>query len=152
MPRRTKYDPKYHVPWAEGLLRRGATIDEVAREMGVAKSTVYEWAKVHKEFAEALRTSRELTDMQVEKSLYKRAMGYTATERRTILKPGPNGSMEPIRVEVNERDVPPDSSAAIFWLKNRQGWRNDPDVVRAEEVPTFTFDPESRKASSEESR
>ena len=149
MGRASKYEPKYHIPWAEGLLRRGATMQEVAREFGVSKSTLYEWAKRDPKLAEALRTTRDRADLAVERSLYQRALGYKATDRKTIMRHTESGELVPERVEVSERDVPPDTTAAIFWLKNRQGWSNNPAVRGGSDVPTFEFDPSARRADDE---
>ena len=128
--RPTKYDPKYHIPWARGLLRRGATIKELAEEFGVAVSTIYEWSYQHEEFSEILKEDRELADFAVEDSLYRRAMGTKVTEKRTIVTAGPDGESHPSRIEIVEKEVPPDTTAAIFWLKNRNPklWRDRQDI------------------------
>lgn len=128
--RPTKYDPKYHIPWARGLLRRGATVAELAKEFEVNRSTIYEWASVHPEFSDVLREDRQLADFAVEESLYRRALGTTTTEKKTIVTSGPDGETKPSRIEIIEREVPPDVTACIFWLKNRNPklWRDRQDI------------------------
>ena len=128
--RPTKYEPKYHIPWAKGLLRRGATIKELAEEFDVNVSTVYEWSYKHPEFSEVLKEDRQLADFAVEESLYRRAMGTKVTEKRTIVTAGADGESHPSRIEIVEKELPPDSTACIFWLKNRNPklWRDKQDI------------------------
>lgn len=132
--RPTKYDKKYHCPWAKGLLRRGATIEELAEEFEVSRSTIYKWADEHQEFSDILNESRELADFAVEETLYNRAMGITVTEKRTVVQANPSGEQKPARVEIVEKQVPPDTTACIFWLKNRNPklWRDRQEVAVSE--------------------
>lgn len=127
--RPTKYEAKYHVPWAEGLMRRGATIEELAKSFDVSVATIYNWRDAHPEFLEALNVGREQTDMDVEKSLFQRAMGYTVTEEKKIIKVV-DGQPVVERIEQTDRQVAPDTTACIFWLKNRNPklWRDRQDV------------------------
>ena len=127
--RPTKYNPKYHLPWVRGLARRGLTVDEIAEEMGVHRDTIYEWAKVHEEFSDALNEGRSLADSFVEDSLFRRAIGGTYTEKRMGKRPDKKGDVKNF-AEVIEREMPPDTTACIFWLKNRRPdlWRDKPEV------------------------
>lgn len=129
--RPSKYNPKYHIPWAKGLLRRGLTIDEVAKEFEVSKQTLYNWADQDSDFFDALNESRDKADMEVEKSLYERALGYKVTDRKTVIQLDKNtGEQKPARIEVIEKEIPPDVTACIFWLKNRnpKNWRDKQDI------------------------
>ena len=129
--RPTKYDARYHIPWAKSLARKGLTIDEIADAMEVAKSTIYEWAKKHEEFSDALTRARSEADAMVEDSLFSRAMGQTVRETKKYVSYDQNGSPIPTRVEQVDREVPPDVTACIFWLKNRQPqlWRDRQDIA-----------------------
>ena len=121
--RPTKYEPKVHVPLARGLARAGLTAPEMAAEMGIAERTLYKWRGEHPEFMQALNEGRELADFVVEDALYQRARGYRVKEvRREVTASGER------RTEL-VRDVPPDTTAAIFWLKNRKPaqWRDRRD-------------------------
>lgn len=140
--RPTKYDAKYHVPWARGLLRRGATIEELAAEFEVAPSTIYKWAHEHEEFSKALSENRELADFAVEESLYRRAMGMRVSERRTVVTGDGSGQSRPSKVEILDREVPPDTTACIFWLKNRnpKAWRDRPETADGTDVPVIKID------------
>ena len=132
MARKSKYNPKYHVPWIMGLAARGCTVEEMAADMNVAASTLHKWIKENEELSEALKRGRSFSDTQVETSLYRRAVGgFKVTEKKTIVSSASNGEQKPVRVEVVEKDVPPDTTAAIFWLKNRRPdlWRDRQDIT-----------------------
>lgn len=133
--RPTKYEEKYHVPWARSLARRGLTIEEIADAMEVAKSTIYEWAKKHEEFSDALTRARSEADAMVEDSLFQRAMGRTVRETKKYVSYDANGTSVPTRVEQVDKEIPPDTTACIFWLKNRNPatWRDRQDIAVNEE-------------------
>jgi hypothetical protein len=60
MARPTKYDPAMCVQAIE-LMRKGASITEVAAELGIAKSTLYEWRESISEFSDAIKRGEELS-------------------------------------------------------------------------------------------
>lgn len=118
------------------MRRSGLTDDQIAGELGVAKSTFNLWREKHVEFSEALKGSKRFTDSLVEDSLLKRALGYSTkevhieSERTTILSTDPEGGIieRPAvvrKVKRIKKHVAPDVTAQIFWLKNRQPdkWR-----------------------------
>jgi hypothetical protein len=61
-------------------------------------------------------------DSRVERSLYERANGYTYDAVKIFM---PAGAKKPVYAPYREH-VPPDTTAAIFWLKNRDParWRD----------------------------
>lgn len=103
----------------EGFARDGLIDEDISKKMGVARSTLAKWKTLYPAIATALSKGKEVVDMQVENALLKRAMGYKSEE--IIYK---NGT-EFQRVV---KDVPPDTTAQIFWLKNRRPdkWRDKP--------------------------
>ena len=116
--RPSKYDPDRHPLWAEGLAKTGKTNAAIAAAFGIAKSTLQEWEKNYPELSVALKIGKSEADTQVERSLFKRAMGYEYEEVKTVN----NGE----RVEKTVKQVAPDVTAQIFWLKNRkpEEWRD----------------------------
>ena len=126
--RPTEYNAKYHVPWAQSLAREGKTHDEIAEILGINRATFYRWKEKHQEFCDAINEGREATDAIVEDSLYKRAIGGKVKETRKIMTKDEKDGVERKHSEIIEveREVLPDTAAAIFWLKNRQPdkWRD----------------------------
>lgn len=101
----------------EGWARDGLTDEQIARNMGISPSTLYEWKKKYPEISEVLKKGKEVVDRQVENALLKRALGYKYDEITYE-----NGK-ETKRVT---KEVQPDTTAQIFWLKNRRPdkWRD----------------------------
>lgn len=56
--RPTSYNPEY-CQEAIDYLSQGKSITQLARKLGVNKSSIYEWAKVHEEFSNALNMGRQ---------------------------------------------------------------------------------------------
>ena len=126
------YISELHVPWAKSLARRGLTVKEIADEFGVAKSTLCKWVAENSELSDALNEGRSMADAKVENSLYRRAIGgFTVTEKKTIVHAGADGTQKPARVEIVEKEIPPDTTACLFWLKNRMplDWRDQKNIA-----------------------
>lgn len=124
--RPTKFQPAF-VEQARKLAALGATDREAAEFFNVNEATLYRWKHEFADFCEALRVGKETADARVEQSLYRRAVGY---------------SHDSVKIAINAQGAvteapfvehyPPDTTAAIFWLKNRKPaeWRD----VRSQEV------------------
>ena len=54
-----------------GWARDGLSNEQIAKNMGINVSTLYDWQKKYGEFAEALKKSKEIADRQVENALFK---------------------------------------------------------------------------------
>ena len=102
----------------------GATDFEAAEVLGINQMTLDRWKRRHPEFREALQLSKDIADGKVVASLYHKARGYTFRSEKIF-----NNEGIITRAETIEH-VPPDTTAAIFWLKNRQRdqWRDEKQV------------------------
>lgn len=112
----------------EGWARDGLTDEQIAVNMGVNAATLYRYKKDYSEICEALKKGKEVVDRQVENALLKRALGYNYEEIKTE-KYEVDG--EPVqKVTTTVKEVVPDTTAQIFWLKNRKPkqWRDKQDV------------------------
>jgi hypothetical protein len=116
--RPTDYRPEF-ADIAVQMCARGATMAELADKFGVVRSTIYQWLAAHQEFSDAVRVGKEVADERVGFSVYERAVGYTYDAVKIMQYEG-----VPVIVPHKEH-VPPDVSAAKFWLTNRQPekWR-----------------------------
>lgn len=153
MPRPSKYNSKYHVPWAKSLAMEGKTEQEIADAMEIARSTLNKWRSENKEFDEALCKGRETADAEVEQSLFKRATGYTYKEKKVVVTMDKDGNQQPARIETTDKVVAPDTTACIFWLKNRRRdkWKDkwEVDVNEGKEI-IFNIAPASEREEKEE--
>jgi hypothetical protein len=118
--RPTKYKPEFPAQAAK-LCKLGATDKDLAEFFDVHSDSIAEWKKVHPEFSEALKAAKDDLDAQVERRLFDRAMGYSHQAVKMFFD-GKTGAV--VEHEYVER-FPPDTTAAIFWLKNRKPdqWR-----------------------------
>lgn len=167
--RPTLYKEEYSEQ-VEKLCRLGATDKEIADFFEVCEDTVNEWKKVHPKFSASIKRGKLLADANVADRLYQRAIGFEHDSEEIKLLPfgrpkaqehkneedGEGEEKEPaesvdqlgehpniIRVPV-KKIYPPDTTAAIFWLKNRQPkkWRDKVEQGftngEGEDVPVVT--------------
>lgn len=109
----------------EGWARDGLTDEQIAENMGIGYSTLQTWKSRYQDIQDTLKKGKEVVDIQVENALLKRALGYSYKETTHELI---EGGMQVTKVV--EKEVIPDTTAQIFWLKNRRPdkWRDKQDV------------------------
>ncbi len=131
MARQSEYDPAI-CAGVLALCQGGATDAELADELDISIRTLYRWQARYPEFCQALKAGKQPADDRVERSLFHRANGYEWDEAQPIklkevLYEAGKRVKETERVEVVmvHHVAPPDTTAAIFWLKNRrpERWR-----------------------------
>ena len=107
----------------EGWARDGLTDEQIAHNMGIATGTLYAWKKAYSEISNALKRGKEVVDIEVENALLKRAMGYDYIEERVEISD--SGKRKVIQTT---KHVAADTTAQIYWLKNRRPdrWRDKP--------------------------
>lgn len=113
MARKTLYeklDVKSKLPLVEGWKRDGLTDEQIARNFGVNIKTLMKWKDEKKEFMEAIKKGKEVSDYELENALHKRAVGYYY-EEETVTNAG-----EVVTVKKYEHANP---TSLIFALKNR---------------------------------
>lgn len=124
--------PKYE-EWLteDGLLkleawaRNGLTDEQIAANMGVSAVSLWKYKTDHISIFNALKRGKEVVDIQVENALFKRAIGYEYTEE-CMTKEG---------VVRLKKYAHPDTTAQIFWLKNRnpKAWRDKQELEHSGE-------------------
>lgn len=108
----------------EAWTRNGLTDEQLANNMGINVATLYTWKKKYDEINEALKRGKEVVDIEVENSLLKAAKGYFVDEEKTYISEV-NGVVTK-RKEITKKYIAPNTTAQIFWLKNRKPieWRD----------------------------
>jgi hypothetical protein len=103
----------------------GAIEEEIARDLGVSRSTFNRWKELSPEFRDALKTAKAAADDRVARSLYHRAIGYNYNAVKIMTRAIGGGESEIVQVPYVEH-CPPDVTAQIFFLKNRRPdlWRD----------------------------
>lgn len=119
--RPTKYKEEY-VEQAYRLSLLGMTDAQMADFFEVNESTINNWKNEYPEFLESIKKGKDLADVEVVEALRKRALGYQYEEIKQ------EASQQGDRTTTTTKEVPPDPTAIIFWLRNRQRdkWTNNP--------------------------
>ena len=116
----------------EGWARDGLTDEQIAGNIGINTSTLHDWKNKFPKISESLKKGKEVVDIQVENALLKRALGYTYKE--TTRECDEDGELKVTKVVTKE--VVPDTTAQIFWLKNRRPdlWRDKQNIEHSGQI------------------
>lgn len=128
--RPSKYKPEF-CNTAKKVCELGGIDKDVAEALDVDIATLYRWRNKYPDFCESLKVGKSPADERVKMSLYNRAIGYSHQEDDIRAVSGE------IVITPTIKHYPPDTTACIFWLKNRM-----PDEFRTnpEESPQDSAD------------
>jgi hypothetical protein len=108
-------------PWNDTIPERafelcllGLRDADLATAFGVSIYTIDKWKQTHPEFKDALRRGKEHADSKVAEALYHKAVGFSHKALDIRIVDG-----EVVKIPYT-KIYPPDTTACIFWLKNRQ--------------------------------
>lgn len=124
----SKWDEiKEKLNMVECWARDGLTDEQISNNLGISTTTFYDYKNKYLEFSEALKRGKEVVDYEVENALLKRALGYEYKE--TTQESRWNKEKQEYEMVVTKevtKQVAPDTTAQIFWLKNRKPkeWRD----------------------------
>ena len=123
----------------QGWARNGLTDEQIAHNCGIGMTTLNTWKAKYREIREALKEGKEAVDILVENALLKRALGYEYIETtHERVKVGVDDDGQPIHemalTKTVTKMVIPDTTAQIFWLKNRKKaeWRDNAERLEME--------------------
>ncbi len=125
--------------------RAGMTDEQIAKQIGISRSTFAEWKKKHDSIREAVEQGSEFADRLVENSLYQMTQGFKVTVRKAFKVKDveyENGKRvkETERLETAEEDeyIKPDVRAIMFYLENRmpERWRKKVQEISADDEGT----------------
>ena len=121
--RPSSYKPEY-AEQAYKFCLLGADEPRIAQLLDVSVATITNWKRDYPEFLAALKEGKEIADANVGKSLYQRACGYSHPDVEVKVIDG-----QVVMVDL-VKHYPPDTGAAMAWLKNRQPklWRDRKEV------------------------
>lgn len=122
----------------EAWARDGLVDEQIAKNMGISRSTLNEWIKKYPDISDTLKKSKEIADIQIENALFERAKGGIHQVRKAFKvkttfydEMGRKCEKEEIETAVDEVYTPGDTTAQIFWLKNRmpEKWREKQSLL-----------------------
>jgi hypothetical protein len=120
--RPTKFKDDY-VRQARIAFAEGFTDVKFCKLIDIGRRTFNDWRRDNSDFDKAVQEGKDIFDTEkVEASLKRRALGFRFTE--TTREPGEDGIMR-VTKRITKLIVP-DTTAMIFWLKNRRSdrWRD----------------------------
>ena len=149
----------------EGLIRvrgwaqDGASYEQIAKNIGIATSTLREWRERFPALSAALAHARDIADRKVENRLFDRTQGYTVQVKKAVKlkrewydERGKKCVEERVEMVEEEEHIPADVKAQIYWLSNRkpQEWKNNPDGKQEEgELPDDGLKEQMETAASQ---
>lgn len=119
-----------------GMAKWGLTDKQMAESLGITEQTLNNWKKKDEIFFESLKSAKVEADTQVSESLFKKALGYSYNE--VTQEPDEMGGMSITKIVTKQQA--PDTTAQIFWLKNRQPdkWRDKHNVEHTGNIDVVT--------------
>lgn len=128
-------DIESRLPEIEGWARDGYRDEDVAKALGISRPTLYNWRDKYPEFAEALRKGKAVVDAEVENKLLTNAMGHVFWEEtQELCDVRDEETKRLVKKMITTKRVlkyiKPDTTAQIFWLKNRKPheWRDKQQI------------------------
>lgn len=111
----------------ESWARDGLDDKQIAANIGYNETYFSELKGQIPELSEALKNGRAPIDFAIESKIYRKAMGMKVTVQQAVKikdvyfdEEGRRCEKERVEVVELEQEVPPDTTAGIFWLKNRK--------------------------------
>ena len=122
----------------EKLLSEGYTERSIADYIGIGYSTWNKYKSIDdeempkkekSEFIETIKRGRHKLVGELKKTLIKKAMGFTYTEKKYYIDEDTDGNKKK-HTEVYERQALPDTASLNLALKNYdKDWANDPAIL-----------------------
>ena len=132
MPIISKYnkDPKWFDFHVEHYRKQGISDHQIAKNLGIAKQTFYEYLKKYQDFADAYKRGKKQIVAQLENAMYKRALGYEYEEVTTEVKTDDKGQIKEKHIKKVKKHYAPDPTANIFILTNLRNdkYKRNPDL------------------------
>lgn len=139
-PKIDTYESEYWLLKIKGWARDGLSEEQIAYNMGISYNTLKRWKKLSEPIASALKEAKDVADRKVENALFKAAVGYTYDEVTEERKFNPKTQQyEMVVTKIVHKTLLPQTTAQIFWLKNRKQneWR---DRRQVEDYVSFEND------------
>lgn len=108
---------------AESLAAQGLTMEQIAHSLGMGESTLHDKKKEFSEFSEAIKRGQSTGIATITNKLFERAKGYSHPEEKIFCSK--DGDIT--RTDTTKH-YPPDTTAQIFYLKNRAGWADKQQI------------------------
>lgn len=140
------FDDEQNLIRIEGWARDGLDDKQIAANIGYSEAHFSVLKGKLPKLSKALKNGRAPIDFAIESKIYRKAMGMKVLVQQAIKvkdvyfdEEGRRCEKERVEIVELEQEVPPDTTAGIFWLKNRkpEQWnRSAPRVDNDDDIPS----------------
>lgn len=116
---------------------------EIAKRIGIRPRTLGDWKERFPQISAALKKGLEYAVADAEKALISKFEVQTLTEEREEAWQDDDGKIRKHKI-VTKKQIPPDTTALIFFLKAKAGWRDNAELQKGSAIT-----PERRKEIEE---
>ena len=128
--RKSAYDTHIapHLDKIREWVKGGATVEEIAKALDVAASTLHKYKTEKTELAEAFACGRANIVIQIRGALLKKALGYEYQEKKQYIKKDEDGE-QVTYTEITTKHQPPSETAGAMLLRNYDDTWLDKDSI-----------------------
>lgn len=140
------FDDEQNLIRIEGWARDGLDDKQIAANIGYSEAHFSVLKGKLPKLSKALKNGRAPIDFAIESKIYRKAMGMKVKVQQAIKvkdvffdEEGRRCEKERVEIVELDQEVPPDTTAGIFWLKNRKPEQWNRPAPRAEDdayIPT----------------
>lgn len=106
-----------HIDDIRKAVEAGATVEEIAKSLGISVSTLHKYKAEKKEFSDAFARGREKVIFDIKAALLKKALGFEYKEQKKVGRKDKDGESV-VLIENYTRYSPPSETAAAMLLRN----------------------------------
>lgn len=104
---------------------------QLAQSMGIHRDTLHTWKNKFADISDAIKKGRQLAVQCIENQFFKNAYGMLEETTEIVEEDqefdGKNWVPVKRHVRRTTRKIPPNTAAQIFFLKNKAGYRDNPE-------------------------
>ena len=101
---------------------------EIAKRIGISDKTLRTWKERYLPISSALKKGLEYCIADAEMALTSKFKVQTLTEEKEEIWQGEDGSIKKHKI-VTKKQIAPDTTAIIFFLKAKGGWRDNYEIM-----------------------
>ena len=122
--RKSKYETEVlpHLDEIREAVKNGATLDEIANALGIAKSTLCKYKAEKEELSDAFTHGRAKIIIDIRAALLKKALGYEYQEKKQYIKKDEDGEAVTYTEITTKHQAPSETAGAMLLRNYDEGW------------------------------
>lgn len=101
---------------------------EIAKRIGISSKTLGTWKERYLQISSALKKGLDYAVADAEKALVEKFKVQTITEEKEEVWQNDDGTIKKHKI-VTKKQIAPDTTAIIFFLKAKGGWRDNFEIT-----------------------